>query len=196
MAYNSVYFKKLDEVKASASKAFDAEKYARDYFDKKLVKALDSVLDINILRIMLLADQGKTFNRYSHALGIGNLRYFLVKGVGEITDISENTVTVVSKTDNDLHRSYNIATEFVYGNEIRDASGLINLNEFPHTADFNNVSAEIDKIVRSEVLPPFKSNAKKGEIVQFVGAIELNSQHLNVDNIEIIPISLKIISNK
>ena len=164
VAYNSVYFKKLDEVKASASKAFDSEKYARDYFDKKLVKALDSVLDINILRIMLLADQGKTFNRYSHALGIGNLRYFLVKGVGEITDISENTVTVVSKTDNDLHRSYNIATEFVYGNEIRDASGLINLNEFNNTADFNNVSAEIDKIVRSEVLPPFKSNAKKGKL--------------------------------
>jgi len=190
VAYNSVYFKKLDQVKAAAPKEFDAKSYARNYYDTKLTPALNSATDINQLLSMLQADKENTFNKYSHALGIGNIKYFLVKGEGTITSIDENDVTIVSKGDSSPH-VYKIATEFVYGNAIRDASGLIDLNEFSNTSDFNNVSAEINKIVRSEVLPPFKTKAKKGDAVQFFGAIELNKEHLNVENIEIIPVFLK-----
>lgn len=193
IGYNSVYFKKLDEKKASATKEFDAQSYARKYFDSKLLPALDSAVDINILRVMVLADSNKAFNEHSHSLGIGNVKYFLIKGEGEITGINENDLTILSKTDSAQH-VYIIATEFVYGNAIRDASGLISLNEFNNTADINNVSEEINKIVRNEVLPSFKKMAKKGDTVQFFGAIELNKEHLDVENMEIIPISLKIIS--
>lgn len=193
IGYNSVYFKKLDDKKASATKGFDAKPYARKYFDSKLLPALNNAVDINILRGMLLADINKTFDSHSHALGIGNVKYFLIKGEGEITGINENEVTILSKTDSAQH-VYTIAIEFVYGNAIRDASGLISLNEFTNTTDINNVSEEINKIVRNEVLPAFKKTVKKGDTVQFSGAIELNKANINVENIEIIPISLKIIS--
>lgn len=195
IAYNSVYFKKLDEVKASSAKKFDAKSYARKYFDDKLIPALNNAVEIEQLLTMLKSDKENTFNKYSHALGIGNIKFFLIKGEGEITAINENDVTIVSKADSTQH-VFTIATEFVYGNAIRDASGLIDLNEFSNTMDFNNVSEEINKIVRNEVLPSFKKTVKKGDIVQFFGAIELNKEHLSVENIETIPISLKIINNK
>ena len=195
VGYNSVYFKKLDEKKASATKEFDAKTYARKYFDSKLLPALNNAIDINVLRVMLLADINKAFDTHAHALGIGNVKYFLIKGEGQITAINENDVAIVSKTDSAQH-VYTIATEFVYGNAIRDASGLISLNEFDNTSDINNVSEEINKIVRNEVLPPFIKTVKKGDVVQFSGAIELNKEHLNVENIEIIPISLKITNQK
>lgn len=193
IGYNSVYFKKLDEKKASANKEFDAKSYARKYFDSKLLPALNKAVDIDNLRGMLLADANKTFDEHSHALGIGNVKYFLVKVEGEITGINENDLTILSKADS-TQDAYTIATEFVYGNALRDASGLIGLNEFSNTMDINNVSEEINKIVRNEVLPSFKKTVKKGDVVQFFGAIELNKEHLDVENIEIIPISLKIIS--
>jgi hypothetical protein len=60
--------------------------------------------------------------------------------------------------------------------------------------DFNNVSAEINKIVRTEVLPSFKEKGKVGDSVIFSGAIELNQAHLNLDHIEVAPISLKLIN--
>ena len=195
IGYNSVYFKKLDEKKASANKEFDAKTYARKYYDTKLLPALNNAVDINVLRVMLLADINKAFDTHSHALGIGNVKYFLIKGEGEITAINENDVTILSKTDSAQH-IYTIATEFVYGNAIRDAPGLISLNDFDNTMDINNVSEEINKMVRNEVLPPFRKTAQKGNVIQFSGAIELNKEHLNIENIEIIPISLKIISNK
>jgi predicted lipoprotein len=101
-------------------------------------------------------------------------------------------VSIRVKTDT-AEYDYKIATEFVFGNAIRDASGLINLNEFTNTMDFNNVSAEVNKIVRTSVLPSFKTNVKLGSRIQLFGAIELNKEHLSANNIEIIPISIKIL---
>ena len=191
VAYNSVYFKKLDEVKAAASKDFDAKAYARKYFDGKLLPALSNATELNQLLALLQQDKEKTFDKYSHALGIGNIRYFLVKGEGEIVSINENDITISLKADSSK-KDVQIATEFVFGNAIRDASGLIDINDFKNTMDFNNVSAELNKIVRSDVLPAFKTAAKKGQVVQFAGAVELNRAHLNVQQIEVVPVSLKI----
>ena len=191
IAYNSVYFKKLDAYKASASKTFDPVKYAKNYFQNKLVPNLEKSIEINQLLSQLQADKDAAFSHYSHALGIGNIRFFMVKGQGEISEIGQNEVTLVTKTDS-TKRNLKIATEFVFGNAIRDASGLIDINEFENTMDFNNVSAEVNKIVRNEVLPPFKKNVKKGDLVQFYGALELNREHLNVENVEVVPVSLKI----
>jgi predicted lipoprotein len=173
IAYNSVYFKSLDEVKAaSAVKQFDAASYVRNFFDKKLMPGIDKAIEIDTLLKLLKSDPAKTFQTYSNALGIGNIRYFLVKGEGTIKAIDENTTTIYYTSGN-AQKQLDIATEFVYGNAIRDASGLININEFNSTMDFNNVSAEINKIVRTEVLPSFKEKGKVGDSVIFSGAIEL-----------------------
>jgi hypothetical protein len=58
--------------------------------------------------------------------------------------------------------------------------------------ELNNIAAEVDKIVRNEVLPPFKSVVKKGDTISFAGAFELNQEHINLDRIEVIPVTLKI----
>lgn len=194
VAYNSVYFKKLSEVKAAAgAKSFDAVAYAKNYLANKLPASLNNAIEINDLIARLQSNPKETFARYSHALGIGNIRYFLVKGKGEITKTEDDAVTVLVKNDT-TGKLIKIETEYVFGNAIRDASGLININEFNNTMDFNNVSAEINKTVREGVLPPFKTSAKKGDTVEFTGAVELNAAHLKLDNIDVVPISLKLVN--
>src|SRR5687767_2828121 len=93
IGYNSVYFKRLDEVKATKSKAFDAKSYARKYLDT-LLPLSSTVPDIEHLLNLLKTDKENTFSKYSHSLGIGNIRYFLVKGEAWITNINENEVIV------------------------------------------------------------------------------------------------------
>lgn len=195
VVYNAVYFKKLDQMQASASKQFDAPGYANDYFNNKLLPLFGHTEEINQLILSIKASKNEAFEKYGHSLGIGNIKYFLVRGEGHLTSINENTTRILVKNDS-CQNSFNIVTEFVYGNAIRDASGLINLNEFSNTMDFNNVSAGINKIVRTEVLPAFKSSAKIGNDVRFFGAIELNKEHPALNTIEIIPISLKVNSQK
>lgn len=196
VAYNSVYFKKLSEVKdLNTAERFDAVAYAKKYLQKQLPSALKKAVDINSLTALLQANPKEALEKYSHALGIGNIRYFLVKGQGEILKIEEDAATVLVKKDTSA-QVVTIATEYVFGNAIRDASGLININEFNNTMDFNNVSAEINKTIRSEVLPPFKAKAKKGDTIIFTGAIELNQAHLKFEKMEVVPIELKVVSSQ
>jgi predicted lipoprotein len=190
--YNSVYFKKLDEVKTSkAATVFNAEQYAEHFWNMKLMPDLDRAIDLPGLISLLSTDPSGAFGKYSHALGIGNLRYFLVKGKATITSVNEDDVSLQLQNGNDAQH-VTIATEYIFGNAVRDATGLININEFRNTMDFNNVSAEINKIIRAKVLPSFKANAKKGNIIRFVGAIELNREHFNLSRIEIVPVSIDI----
>ncbi|SEJ65325.1 Predicted lipoprotein [Dyadobacter sp. SG02] len=191
LAYNSVYFKKLDEVKAGTA-AFDAAGYARDFWDKKLTPGLSKATDLNALTALLKTDKEKAFNEHSHALGIGNIRYFLVKGQGVVTDVNENEVSVELVNAGQTAGNVRLATEYIFGNAVRDASGAIDINAFTNSMDFNNVSAEINKLIREKVVPPFKSKVKKGDRVTFHGAIELNRAHLQVNDIEIIPVNLQI----
>lgn len=192
VAYNSVYFKKLDDVKlASASKGFEAGTYAHNFYNNKLLPYLNNAIQLNQLISLLKTQPDKTFKDYSHTLDIGNIRYFLVQGEGAVTSITEDAMTVTLKNDS-AKTIVKIATEFIYGNAVRDASGLIKLNDFNSTSDINNVSEGLNKIIRQEVVPPFKAKAKEGDVVKFWGAIELNQAHVNLDLIEVMPIQLNI----
>jgi len=189
VAYNSVYFKKLDEVKAAQNaKEFNAALYAQTFWDKKLIPNLDKAIDLSQLITMLATDTVKTFDTYSHALGIGNLRYFLVEGKGTVTAVNEDDAEIALQPN--TKQSVTIATGYIFGNAVRDATGLVDINEFSNTMDFNNVSAELNKMIGVKVLSPFKQKIKKGNTIAFTGAIELNREHLNLSNIEVIPVRL------
>ena len=192
LVYNSIYFRKLDDIKsAGTSKGFSAGLYARTFYND-LLPDLGRAVEINKLISLLKSSPDTAFKQYSHALDIGNIRYFLVQGTGRISSVTEDAIGV-TVTDSISKNDIKIATEFVYGNAIRDASRKVNLNDFNNTADFNNVSEEINKIVRNEVLPAFKTKVREGDEIKFSGAIELNQMYLNLDSIEVIPIQLEIV---
>lgn len=185
VGYNSIEIKPLDQVKKAGQK-FDASAYARTYLSKTLPTAYGKATPILDLISLLNADKNKAFNDLSHAVSIGNVRHFLVKGEGIVSKINEDDIVLIVK-DKTVH----IATEFIYGSSIRDAAGLFDIKQFTNNADMNNVSAEINKIIRTEIVPPFKQKVKVGDTVQFIGALEMNQEHPTLDNFEILPIELK-----
>ena len=188
LAWNSVYFKKLGEVKASAVTQFNAAKYARNYLDKQLLPSAVNATDIDQLLSLLKEKPDSTFKSHAHGLDIGNIRFFMASGKGTVTTVDENDVYLLTPAK----QTIKIATEYIFGNALRDAPGIISIKDFTNTMDLNNVSAEVNKIVRNEVVPPFKSKVKKGSKLTFAGAFELNQAHINLNKIEIIPVSLKI----
>ncbi len=191
--YNSVYFKKLSEVKeANKTEEFDAAAYAKEFWNNEILPAAAGSIKFTDLINQLKQNPVDAFRDYSHALGIGNIRFFLVKDEATVISINENDVTLM--VDNgDSKNHIVLATEFIYGNAVRDAVGEINLNEFTNTMHLNKVSAEINRIIRNKIVPPFKENAKKGDRIKFSGAIELNQKFLDLESIELIPVSLEII---
>lgn len=185
VGYNSIEIKPLNEVKKAGQK-FDAAVYARDFLNKTMPPTFAKATPISDLVTALSTDKNKAFNDLSHAVSIGNIRHFLVRGEGIVSKINEDDIVLIVK-DKTVH----IATEFIYGSSIRDCAGLFDIKKFTNNTDMNNISAEINKIIRAEVVPTFKQKVKVGDRVQFIGALEMNQQHPQMDNFEILPIELK-----
>ena len=193
VGYNSITIQTLDKVKRAGQK-FDAVVFAREYWTKTLPSAFDKAVSITDLVGLLTADKTKAFDAYSHAVSIGNVRYFLVKGEGLVSKISEDEVMLLVK-NGDKTMTVRLATEFIYGSAVRDAAGLFDIKPFTNNNDINNVASEINKIVKTEVVPPFKKGVNLGNTVSFIGAVEMNQQHPQLDNLEVLPIELNIKPN-
>lgn len=195
IVYNSIYIRKLSDVSAGNSiHKFDAAAYAELYWEKEIIPAITNAIDLSELLTQLNQNPQLAFREHSHALGIGNIRYFLVKGKGRVISVNENDVTLAIDLEPDqVH--IQLVTEFVYGNAVRDAVGKIDLNEFTNTMNLNNVSAEINKRIRQLIIPAFVEKVQKNSIVNFAGAIELNQKFLDLGSIEVIPVSLDEINH-
>lgn len=188
--YNSVYFKRLDEAKTTAVSSFDAVGYAQNFWKTKLLPATEKATDLNTLVPLLKTDPDKAFSTYSHALGIGNIRYFLVKGQGRIINVQPDEVTLEVPVGSSA-QPIKLEMELIYGNAVRDASGIIRIQDFETTADLNALSEQLNKIVRDNVVSTAKTQLRKGSEISFAGAIELNKAHLKLNEIEVIPIVIK-----
>ena len=192
VAYKSVYVKKLSTIKVVTNEKFDAVSFSKNLWEEKLPAKLDSAVELVTFIKTARANPADAFSKYTNALGIGNYRYALVKTEGTVTDVNEDDITLQIKMDDSLMTA-KLATEFIYGNAIRDASGLVDVKNFPNTMDLNNISEELNKMVRKTVLPPFKTAVKKGDKLIVTGAIEIHKEHIKWNELEIIPVQLQIV---
>lgn len=198
LAYNSVYIKKLSDVQSKEQTAFDAASFAEKLWVTRLPERLDSAVTLDVLRSTFKTNPGFAFETWFNTMSIGNVRYGLVKVTGKVLSVNEDDVTVLAGSAADPV-TVKITTEYVYGNAIRDASRLVDIKDFVNTTDLNNVSEELNKLVRKRVLPEFKARVKKADSISCTGAVELNQAHAersrthSLRELEIIPVQCKII---
>lgn len=192
LAYNSVYIKKLSEVQTKEATAFAAAPFAEKLWVTQLPARLDSAVTLAVLQSTIKTNPGFAFDTWFNSMSIGNIRYGLVKVNGKVLSVNEDDVTVLAGSATEP-LTVKITTEYIYGNAIRDASRLVDIRDFVNTTDLNNVSEELNKLVRKRVLPDFKAHVKKADSIACIGAIELNQAHYSLDDLEIIPVQCKII---
>lgn len=190
---SSIRVEKLDVAREKAMMgAFDARAYAENFWKEDLMPHLNEAIEINYLKSILSKNPEQAFEDYSKALGIGNIRFFMVRGEGEVIKVGEDDLTLLISADG-TKNTVNMETEYIFGNAVRDASGKIDLQDFEQTMDFNNVSAEINQIIREKVLPQLKENAQIGTTISFVGAIEMNMKQVDPSDLQIIPVKVEFL---
>jgi predicted lipoprotein len=192
LGYKSVYFKKLSTLKSTAAAKFDASSFVTKLWAEKMTAKMDSAVDLAVFTNAVAANKEEAFKKYSNALGIGNYRYALVKTTATVLAVNEDELLIQVPAANSLMNAV-LATEYIYGNAIRDASALIDVKDYPNSTDLSSISEEMNKIIRSSVLPSFKSNVKKGDKVNIIAAIELNMEHIKWTGMELLPVRLQII---
>jgi len=188
--YNSVYFKRLDEVKAqSRGQIFNAQEYAEGFWDKLLLRA-DKATDAELLLKLFRTDMQEAIEKYSRTLGVADVHFYMIQGVGRVVAIQDDCVVLsLTESEGDIA----IVTDYILGNAIRDASGLVDVSDFPSTRYFNSISSEINKIVSITVVPLFLEKVEVGGKVRFVGACEVPEDQPQISPLKIVPVVLDIL---
>jgi predicted lipoprotein len=188
--YKSVYIKKRGAVENSVQDKFDAAGFSAGLWNKQLPAKLDSAVELTTLIRALEANPAEGLSKYSNALAIGNYRYCLVRLQGTVAAINEDDMTLQMPYADSLLK-IKLVTEYVYGNAIRDASKLVDIKDISDPAALNDISAALNKQVRTNVLPAFKQQVKRGQEVEVAGAIEINKEHIRFNALELVPVRIK-----
>jgi predicted lipoprotein len=190
--YNSVFFEKLDARKeAQTLQNFDSEAYVSQFWYERLPAAMARSTPVANILAGLNTDIFQTGQKFGRILGLASTYFFLLHGEGRVLEITDEGI-VLSIIRNQSKADILIATSFIFGNAIRDASGLIDVSDFPSSMEFNNISSEINKLVTMELIPSFSNKVKPGDTLLFHGAAEVNKDEPEINPLKIIPIEVRI----
>jgi len=152
--------------------AFDAPAFARAFWDQRLLPATARAVSVAELLSGLAHDPAAARQRFGRALGLSSTTCFFVSGSGRVIAIDKEGVNVALE-DVPAGSGVRLMTGLLFGNAVRDATGLLDVNEFPNSQDFNAISAELNHLVETEVLPALRSHSAVGKQIRFAGCLEL-----------------------
>jgi predicted lipoprotein len=187
IVYFSLDIRKTDEMKDTAA-GFDVNSYVTKLWEQDLPAVLEQAVDVDELIMLLQSEPTKALNTYGHKLGISNTWYLLCKGSGKIESADDENLIVVLEDG----KKVLLAIDFIFGNAVRDGSGLVNIDDFLNMTDFNNVSVALNKLIKERVAADLKNQAKPGMRILFSGATEISEKNTDASAIRVIPVSVSL----
>ncbi len=150
--------------------AFDAAKAAAAFWDSKLLPETERAVEVKDLLAALAKNPVTARKQHGRTLGIGGATMFLVRGSGKVVEISDDAIVIaLDGTDAKISLSVGL----LFGNTVRDASGLLDVSAFPNSQEFNDLSTQLNGIVETRVVPVLKEKAAVGKAIRFSGCAEL-----------------------
>ncbi len=186
LGYNSVYFEKLSERQPEAEEAFDYHAFADSLYYQGILK-LESPIELTSLLEQVKANPDQAFEAYGNRLGIGNSAYFMVKYTSTIFEKNEGGIWLTTEERGGVE----VNTRYIFGNALRDASGLVKLTDFKTNAEFNQVSEALNALIRTAVMPPIVAQLEEGQQIEVIGAIKLSKKHVDSPDLVITPTHIK-----
>jgi predicted lipoprotein len=150
----------------SATAAFDAASFALEFWADKLLPATATASDAALVLAELRRDPAAAAKAHAHRVGLGNASYYFARGSGRVTAVERNRLLVEIGG-----AIVAIRSGPVFGNAVRDGCGLLDVNDVPGLAEFNALSAELNRLVEERVQPALKG-ATVGATLTFAGCAE------------------------
>lgn len=187
--YLSLDIQNLEKHRSAANTTiFNADDYTARFWNDSLPVAIAIAPQLPDVLKLLNENPESAFERYGKKLGISKTHYFMLKGKGMIEKV-EDEFLVLTLGEN---VKVKIATDFIYGNSVRDGSGKVNIDNFLNMTDFNAVSVAINKLVKDKVVSRLRKSAAVGQWLEFTGAMELSEENIDLSAISMIPVSVKL----
>jgi predicted lipoprotein len=179
----------LKQAQQQQAAAFNAETFARTFWDAQLLPAVDRAHDLNELLTALAADPSAARKKYGRSLGLSSTAAVFIKGAGKVAAVEEEAVVVALEGTSGA-RQVRLATGLLFGNAVRDGTGLLDVSAYSDSQHFNDLSTELNRIVETKISPALREKAAVGKAIRFAGCVELEEEAA-VENLQIVPVKVE-----
>ncbi len=170
-----------------AAQTFDATHFAATFWNSQLLPALNKTVKADVLLTAIQADPAVARKKYARTVGLGESYFYFLSGTGRVVEISEDEISL-AVTPNTTNAEISLQTGLIFGDAIRDGTGLLNVNDYPNSQDFNDLSAALNNLVQTRVQPQLKQQAKMGATVLFSGCAEVDDESADLKPLKVVPI--------
>jgi hypothetical protein len=172
-----------------AQGAIDVPAFAERFWSEKLSAPSVPVAEAGPLVAALMLDPAQAADRFGRRAGVGAKTYFLVSGTGHIASMDQAGAWVaVGGADSPR---IVLVMGPVFGNALRDVTGLLNLSNF-RSSDFTALSAALDQLSETRAQPTLRK-LDVGTSVSFLAAGELDDAGGPVPVFRLAPIHVEVL---
>jgi predicted lipoprotein len=175
---------------AAAQKAvatFNPAAFAEIFWTNQLLPSLGRAVNVQTLLPAIQADATAAKTNYSRSAGMGETYFYYLSGRGRVVGVSDDEISLATN-ENSTNADVALQTGLVFGNALRDGTGLLNINEYPNSQDFNGISEALNHIVEMRVLPKLREQARPGATISFTGCAEVDDESTDLKPLKVIPI--------
>lgn len=167
---------------------FEAKQVAEHLWETKLAASFSRATDAAAAIEALRRDPEAARRQFGIGQGVSRSILLYLHASGTIVSADKQGVAL-SLGDNDTPDVV-LQKGMIFGNAVRDATGLIASGDVETSQQFNEMSNELNRLVEERVVPHLESLSQVGKRLEFVGcAIVKDPARVKVP-LEVVPVSI------
>lgn len=175
----------IDQSEANAAES------ANVFWNAKLIPALKQAPEAAAVLVALRENDRAARARLGRKVGVGRTSVFVVRGNGKIVAVEKKGVGVAI-ADESQAPDVILQTGLVFGNVVRDSTGLLDTSAYSDSRLLNEISSELNKITETRVVQALKDTARVGRHIEFAGCVEVPDDASEVGPLAIIPLDVRV----
>lgn len=170
----------------AAPEKFDPAGFVDKFWSQQLIPGQSNAVDAATLVAAIKADPQSAKAAHGRTVGLGGAYLYFLSGTGRVLELNKNSIGLAIE---DGAKEVQVALETgpIFGNAVRDATGLLDVNNFSNSQDFNKVSSELNRRVETDVLPKIRENATIGAKIRFVGCVQISDEGSDLFPLRVVP---------
>lgn len=178
-------------VREKAAATFNPAKFAEKFWSGQLLKSLGQAVKADILLPAIQANPAEAKQKFSRSVGVSESYTYFISGTGRVLAVTDDEISL-AVTAGATNAEVSLQVGLLFSNAIRDGTGLLNVNDYPNSQDFNAISEALNHLVETRVHPKLREQAKAGATVSFTGCAEVNDESTDLKPLKVVTIRAEI----
>lgn len=178
-------------VKEKKDATFDPTAFAEKLWSGRLLQSLDQAVSAEVLLPAIQANAAEAKKKYSRSFGMSETYTYFVAGQGRVLAVGEDEI-LLAVTAGATTAEVALQAGLLFGNAVRDGTGLLSVNDFPDSQDFNGISEALNHLIETRVQPKLRATAKVGAVVKFTGCVEVSDESADLKPLKVVPIRAEV----